>query len=39
MDKKVYIVLCKEVDGRTTKCFETFNYMINEYEDKGKTRR
>ena len=39
MDKKVYKVLCKEVDGRTTKCFEVFNFMINEYEDKGKTRR
>ena len=39
MDKKVYKVLCQEVDGRTTKCFEIFNYMINEYEDKGKTRR
>ena len=39
MDKKVYKALCKEVDGRTTKCFEVFNFMINEYEDKGKTRR
>ena len=39
MDKKVYKALCQEVDGRTTKCFEIFNYMINEYEDKGKTRR
>ena len=39
MDKKVYKALCQEVDGRTTKCFEVFNYMINEYEDKGKTRR
>ena len=39
MDKKVYKSLCQEVDGRTTKCFEVFNYMINEYEDKGKTRR
>ena len=39
MDKKVYKSLIKEVDGRTTKCFEVFNFMINEYEDKGKTRR
>ena len=39
MDKKVYKSLCQEVDGRTTKCFEVFNYMINEYEDRGKTRR
>ena len=39
MDKKVYKALCQEVDGRTTKCFEIFNFMINEYEDKGKTRR
>ena len=39
MDKKVYKALCQEVDGRTTKCFEIFNLMINEYEDKGKTRR
>ena len=39
MDKKVYKALCKEVDGRTTKCFEVFNFMINEYEDRGKTRR
>ena len=39
MDKKVYKALRKEVDGRTTKCFEVFNFMINEYEDKGKTRR
>lgn len=39
MDKKVYKTLCQEVDGRTTKCFEIFNFMINEYEDKGKTRR
>ena len=39
MDKKVYKALCQEVDGRTTKCFEIFNYMINEYEDKGKTRK
>ena len=39
MDKKVYKALCQEVDGRTTKCFEVFNYMINEYEDRGKTRR
>ena len=39
MDKKVYKALCQEVDGRTSKCFEVFNFMINEYEDKGKTRR
>ena len=39
MDKKVYKALCQEVDGRTTKCFEVFNFMINEYEDRGKTRR
>ena len=39
MDKKVYKVLCQEVDGRTSKCFEVFNFMINEYEDKGKTRK
>ena len=39
MDKIVYKWLCKEIDGRTTKCLEVFNYMINEYEDKGKTRR
>ena len=39
MDKKVYKALCHEVDERTTKCFEVFNFMINEYEDKGKTRR
>ena len=39
MDKKVFKALCQEVDGRTTKCFEAFNFMINEYEDKGKTRR
>ena len=39
MDKKIYKVLCQEVDGRTSKCFEVFNFMINEYEDKGKTRK
>ena len=39
MDKKVYKSLCQEVDARTTKCFEAFNYMINENEDRGKTRR
>ena len=39
MDKNVYKSLCQEVDGRTTKCFEVFNFMINEYEDRGKTRR
>lgn len=39
MDKKVYKALCQEVDGRTTKCFELFNFMINEYEDRGKTRK
>ena len=39
MNKKVYKSLCQEVDGRTTKCFEVFNYMIDEYENRGKTRR
>ena len=39
MDKKVYKALCKEVDGRTTKCFEVFNFMIDEFENRGKTRR
>ena len=33
MDKKVYKALCKEVDGRTTKCFEVFNFMIDEFEN------
>lgn len=39
MDKKIFKSLCQEVDGRTTKCFEVFNYMIDEYENRGKTRR
>ena len=39
MDKKVYKALCQEVDGRTTKCFEVFNFMIDEFENRGKTRR
>ncbi len=39
MDKKVYKSLCQEVDGRTTKCFEVFNFMIDEFENRGKTRK
>ena len=39
MDKKVYKTLCQEVNERTTKCFEVFNFMIDEFENRGKTRR